>query len=288
MALNLPTFYKRLGSSVVFVVVMLTGLLWNDWAFLVLAMLISFLCMREYVRLMKLIDKEAYWPAWMQPALQLGGTVWLLLVFMNVADADSVMSRKMMTATLFFPILFATTFMAVAILHPKTAWQSCMQSFCGVIYIVLPMSLLIQLRSYNYLFPLFIIILIWTNDTMAYLTGSFIGKTPFSPVSPKKTWEGVVGGTLFTIVISVVIGYFYLRANNSLHIDNAFLHLGIIGLIVSVAGPAGDLLKSKFKRMAGVKDSGNLMPGHGGALDRFDSLLVVVPFAYVYAGYFMR
>jgi phosphatidate cytidylyltransferase len=131
------------------------------------------------------------------------------------------------------------------------------------------------------LLPIALILMIWINDTMAYLVGSFIGKTPFSPISPKKTWEGTAGGALLTIAAAIAYGYFS-------HSQYAMQHWIALALCAAVAGTLGDLLESKLKRMAGVKDSGAIMPGHGGALDRFDSLLVAAPFAYVYANYFMR
>jgi len=114
---------------------------------------------------------------------------------------------------------------------------------------------------------------------MAYLVGSFIGKTPFSDISPKKTWEGTLGGIILTIAGAGIWGYY----SHYYHMQDWI----ILSLLVSVAGTAGDLLESKLKRMANVKDSGTMMPGHGGALDRFDSLLIAAPFAFCYAYFFM-
>jgi phosphatidate cytidylyltransferase len=113
---------------------------------------------------------------------------------------------------------------------------------------------------------------------MAYLVGSFIGKTPLSKISPKKTWEGTIGGIVLSVAILSLVGY----------LSNAsWLHYFAISLIASVAGTFGDLYESKLKRMANVKDSGSFMPGHGGFLDRFDSLLFAVPFVWLYAVAFM-
>jgi phosphatidate cytidylyltransferase len=126
----------------------------------------------------------------------------------------------------------------------------------------------------HWAWPLFLVLCIWTNDTMAYLVGSFIGRTPFSPISPKKTWEGTAGGAILTVAGAALWAYFSER----------FLMRDVVAvaLCAAIAGTAGDLLESKLKRLAGVKDSGTLMPGHGGALDRFDSLLVATPFAFCY------
>jgi phosphatidate cytidylyltransferase len=104
---------------------------------------------------------------------------------------------------------------------------------------------------------------------MAYLVGSFIGKTPLSALSPKKTWEGTIGGALLAVVAVVLIG----KSLTSL----SYQTLMIVSATSAIMGTVGDLIESKFKRMAGVKDSGNIMPGHGGFFDRFDSLLLAGP-----------
>ena len=123
----------------------------------------------------------------------------------------------------------------------------------------------------------------WINDTMAYIVGSLIGKTPLTAISPKKTWEGTIGGIILCVtVVTITCGYTFLL--NQFH----FIHWLMISLIASVAGTFGDLFESKLKRLAGIKDSGNMMPGHGGFLDRFDSLLIATPFVWLYIEIFMR
>jgi phosphatidate cytidylyltransferase len=160
-------------------------------------------------------------------------------------------------------------------------------SALGLLYISLSWGLMIDLLRlssnfesgglrpdhYSALFPLALIISIWINDTMAYIVGSLIGKTPFSAISPKKTWEGTIGGAILAVV---VVGLLAWWLKYPVHI------MGGIAIIAAVIGTAGDLLESKLKRMANVKDSGSIMPGHGGFLDRFDSLLLATPFAWLY------
>jgi phosphatidate cytidylyltransferase len=127
--------------------------------------------------------------------------------------------------------------------------------------------------------PIVIIASIWINDTMAYIVGSLIGKTPLSKVSPKKTWEGTIGG----IVLCVGLMYFLWNRLVYQHSDiflNTFV--AIIAIIAAIVGTFGDLFESKLKRMAGVKDSGSFMPGHGGFLDRFDSLLFATPAVWLF------
>lgn len=115
---------------------------------------------------------------------------------------------------------------------------------------------------------------IWINDTMAYLVGSFIGKRPLSAISPQKTWEGTIGGAIVAIIVATFLGIQF--TGISLNIAWG------ITIIATVAGTFGDLLESKLKRMAGVKDSGQIMPGHGGFLDRFDSLLLATPIVWLF------
>ena len=160
----------------------------------------------------------------------------------------------------------------------------------GLLYITLPFFLLIWIRcgtanllpvkgEYLKVIPCGIIFSIWINDTMAYIVGSFIGKTPLSKISPKKTIEGTTGGALLAVVVITLIGWLA----NFYTIKDWIM----ISLICAVFGTAGDLIESKLKRLAGVKDSGKVMPGHGGFLDRFDSLLVAVPFVWLYIYFFM-
>ena len=160
--------------------------------------------------------------------------------------------------------------------------------------IIIPILMMVELGKKNYhedlsldnyspLLPIAIILSIWINDTMAYLVGSFIGKTPFSKVSPKKTWEGTIGGAILCVILIGVIAHFV----NAFH-NLPLKHWLAIAAICAVFGTLGDLLESKIKRMANIKDSGSFMPGHGGFLDRFDSLLVATPFVWLYVQLFVR
>jgi phosphatidate cytidylyltransferase len=148
----------------------------------------------------------------------------------------------------------------------------------GIIYLVVPFVLMNRLVHVNSkAFPplLGMIIIIWTNDTFAYLIGRKIGKTPlFERISPKKTWEGTFGGIIMIIVSSVLIALY----TNS---DDTIFWL-ISGIIIAPCTIFGDLLESLFKRSMKIKDTGNILPGHGGILDRFDAVLFTVPFFYLW------
>jgi len=271
MALHWPTFFTRLGSAIVFSVVMMGGLLWHPWAFFALTALIQFLCLREYFRLMLKIFPDVRQPVWMSLVVQL----FSLGLLTSFAYAAIEGSSPYFAAILFIPTLL----LLGGTLSKTTALQPALQAIGGLSYITLPLLLFFELRTISIVIPLALILMIWMNDTMAYLVGSFIGKTPFSRISPKKTWEGTAGGALLTIIGAAVWGYYapYYRMVDWM----------VLALCASVAGTAGDLLESKLKRLADIKDSGNMMPGHGGALDRFDSLLVTAPFAFCYAFVFM-
>ncbi len=281
MALNMPTFYKRTGSAIVFAAIMLTGLLWKDaYVFTNLTLLINVLCLREYFLLMQKIDTEAHWPAWLPLLVQVLG---VFFVFIFSPLGSNPFAAPFWAAFKLVPVVAAATLMA-ATLFPRAGLKAALYAFGGLLYITLPMILFGRLRAYDYVLPVAIVGMVWINDTMAYIVGSFIGKTPFSPISPKKTWEGTVGGALLTVVAAGIYGSLPVLHN----IEGAgVLHWIMIALIVATTGTLGDLFESKLKRMADVKDSGNIMPGHGGALDRFDSIIIAIPFVYVYYSLFM-
>lgn len=270
MALHWPTFFTRLGSAIVFSAIMMVGLLWNEYAFIALVALIQVLCLREYFPLMKKIYPEVHWPNWLPATVQIISLLWLLL---ETPVLNGVQFSKLL---MFVPILL----LLLTTLSKKTALMAGVLAIGGMLYIMMPMVLLYTMRMQSILIPLSLVLMIWMNDTMAYLVGSFIGKTPFSAISPKKTWEGTIGGAVLTIGGAAIWGYFtpYYSMTDWM----------ALALCAAVAGTAGDLLESKLKRMADIKDSGTMMPGHGGALDRFDSLLVATPFAFVYTYIFMH
>ncbi len=147
-------------------------------------------------------------------------------------------------------------------------------------YVILPFILANYIamgkeNKYNEKILISILILIWTNDTFAYLVGKNFGKNKLFPsISPKKTIEGFAGGMFFTIISSLLLSKFYTESNLTIWI--------VIAVIISIFSTLGDLIQSKFKRVAGIKDSGKIMPGHGGILDRLDSIIFVIPFINLY------
>ena len=279
--MNWPVFFTRLGSAVVFAAVMMFGLLYNDPnAIIVLALLIGFLCIKEFFKVISLIFPDSFFPEWLMWFTQCFGVVVIISVPMMIFMGTT----KIAVLALIFPVII----MLVTVLHKKTGLIAGLTAIASLLYISVPMAFLVTLRitptTKGFVIPLALILMIWMNDTMAYIVGSFIGKTPFSPISPKKTWEGTAGGAILTIAGAAVWGYFAPASIKQLYTMTDWM---VLAFLAAVAGTAGDLLESKLKRLAGIKDSGNIMPGHGGALDRFDSLLVTLPFAFCYAALFM-
>ncbi|KIC02040.1 phosphatidate cytidylyltransferase [Flavobacterium sp. AJR] len=153
-------------------------------------------------------------------------------------------------------------------------------------YITLPFIFITKIsfgiKDYNPKIIIGLFILIWTNDTFAYLVGKSIGKNKlFERISPKKTIEGFLGGVVFACFAGYLISKLYIKPNANFS-DMSILIWTIIALIVGVFGTIGDLIESKFKRIAGVKDSGTIMPGHGGVLDRLDSVIFVAPIVFLF------
>lgn len=192
----------------------------------------------------------------------------------------------------FVPYLITLVYLMVAELYlkqedPVNDWAYTMMS---QLYIALPFSMInvLAFRSagsdiaYTYLIPLSVFFFLWVNDAGAYICGSLLGKHKLFPrISPGKSWEGSIGGGILVMIVAVLIWHLSEQyAVNDLQLS-AFEWAGL-GLVVVVFGTWGDLVESLFKRTLGIKDSGNILPGHGGMLDRFDSTLMAFPAAVVY------
>jgi phosphatidate cytidylyltransferase len=278
MAFNLQAFKTRALTAIVFVLVMLAGLLLNKWSFLALFSVIHFGCWVEYVKLVGLIDKDYQQisPLHRYGIMLIGWGImlWMIDTGYHIGEIGvAVIGWSLFWVGL---IAFLLSEMLLAKKLNPRLWA---HSFFGLIYISLAwgfmMNFYVNLLTTDpgWLIPVILIASIWINDTMAYVVGSFIGKTPFSSISPKKTWEGTIGGAILAVLTVTLVGHF----GFALTIKT----LLIISVTAAIAGTAGDLFESKLKRLAGVKDSGQIMPGHGGFLDRFDSLLVATTVAWV-------
>ena len=196
------------------------------------------------------------------------------------------------SSTVFIPYLITIIYLLVAELYAKQEdpihdWAYTMMS---QMYVVLPFSLLNMLAfraapegiMYVYTLPLSVFVFLWVNDTGAYCCGSLFGKHKLFPrVSPGKSWEGSIGGGVFVLAAAALVWYLTDTYDMNPTGMGMWEWMGL-GLTVVVFGTWGDLVESLFKRTLGIKDSGNILPGHGGMLDRFDSSLLAIPAAVVY------
>jgi len=161
---------------------------------------------------------------------------------------------------------------------PRWSVSDLAVTYFGAFYVGGLLSFLVRLREWEpqgWMWVLLVFLLTWANDTAAYFIGSKLGKRPLCPrLSPKKTVEGFVGGLVVTLFCALLFGQVTGRGN--------YLWWGVLGLLAAVVGTIGDLLESTYKRLAKAKDSGVLFPGHGGLLDRLDSLLLVAPLVYYF------
>lgn len=291
MAFNLQTFKTRTISAAIFVAVMLAGLLINHWTFFILFSIIHFGCWLEYQRLVGLIDKNYQK---ITPFHRYGVMIagWCIMLYFTT-DAYKIFGLRLHEIGWWLGLIFVFVLPIMELLftlniQPKLIAHS---SF-GLLYISLSLGLMMDLSKqmefnfYNSTYiveeriaPVFIIGCIWINDTMAYIIGSLIGKTQFSKISPKKTWEGTIGGMVLTLAVAGFIAWKF-------DLPVWFLMTG--AGIVAIAAIFGDLIESKLKRLANVKDSGSVLPGHGGFLDRFDSMLLAVPFIWLFVMIFMH
>ena len=282
MAFNWQTFKTRSLTAAVFVIVMSLGLLWNQWSFFILFTVVHFGAWHEFQKLVRRFNPEYKKISPMHRyGVMIGG--WCLMLFFT-NDHLAVLGQSLSEIGFWIGILFMVLLPLIMWLESKSIFlKNLGYSILGLFYISLPLGLLMELRTHwteaqyqlALTIPLLIIFSLWINDTMAYIVGSVIGKTPLSSISPKKTWEGTIGRVILTIIIISLLAYFTKRLT--------IVDAAVMALLSSVSGTFGDLFESKLKRMAGVKDSGNIMPGHGGFLDRFDSLLFAVVVVWFYA-----
>ncbi len=269
-------FFKRSLSGAVFLVVMLGSILWNQLSLLVLLLFISGVALFEFYRIFQ--KRE------IQPLFSGGIASAFFILILVSAERMSLVPDNYLFLIILPVVMLWFSFIFI---KRKQAIYSMLITVSGLIYILLPLSLIPFLtqnsltdHKYNPEILIGILLVIWTYDSFAYITGISFGKHKMVPeISPKKSWEGFFGGLVFAIIT----GLLYARFTSLLsYKDWLFL-----SFIVVLAGTAGDLFESLLKREAGVKDSGNIMPGHGGILDRFDSILFIIPFVFIYL-YFIK
>lgn len=271
----------RAASGVVLFGVVLGAILWSKWSF---AALLLAIIVGGQIEFYRMAQKAGYWP---QRAMGVASGILIFIVafaMMWLFDKSSDLDSRylMITGGLVLYIILLLPLMFICELFRKSATPiaNIATSLMGVVYVAMPLSLLLfiplllgggEWKPWTLLFYIFII---WANDVFAYLFGITLGKHRlFERISPKKSWEGFVGG----LIGAMGMGYLAATIMGGDHIE----WIGM-ALIAAITGVFGDLVESLFKRSVDVKDSGQVIPGHGGWLDRFDALLLSVPFAFIY------
>lgn len=269
-------FIQRAVTGVLFVIVLVGCILYSPLSFGILFTIISVLSVHEFAQLVSKSSEVS-----INKTITALGGAYLFLALMSFCTQQSVGAR------VFLPYLGLLLYMMITELYlkkknPTGNWA---YSMLSQLYVALPFALLNVLAfqnspetgsvTYNPILPLSIFVFIWLSDTGAYCVGSLIGKHRlFERISPKKSWEGSIGGGIFSIASSLGFAHFF-------PFMPGWRWVGL-AIVVVIFGTWGDLTESLMKRQLGIKDSGNILPGHGGMLDRFDSALMAIPAAVVY------
>jgi phosphatidate cytidylyltransferase len=272
MSSLLSTMKTRALTGFIFAVIMLAGVLYSAWTYALLWTVVAFGAAGELFNLMAAPEKEKVESDKMFRFFARFAAILpvLLAIAMSMSVSIDPLFASILSACFIGIMLIVSLFYITA--SPIRQLGSVALAFG---YIGLPLGLITYigvLHGFRWEYALSIVLLTWANDTMAYGGGSVLGRTPFWPRhSPKKTWEGTGVG----LISAAILGYFLPKLFLS---DFTAMQGLVLGLIVAITGSLGDLAESMLKRRAGIKDSGTLLPGHGGLLDRFDAFFVSVPF----------
>ena len=227
----------------------------------------------EFYKMVKVLGKEVYDKFGIIVALIIPNLVYF-------SNRSSYLEQKLITVVLIIATIFMLTY-RVFKNQIKGSLEKVSYTLLGIIYVSVFFSQIINLYFLGAVFPLILQVLVWVSDTSAGIVGVAIGrkffKNGFTEISPKKSVEGALGSVIFTGLAFVLIVVLYIEKINGATGGEVFLSF-IIGAIISVVAQIGDLIESLFKRECGVKDSGTILMGHGGVLDRFDSMILVLPF----------
>ncbi|HSZ71848.1 MAG TPA: phosphatidate cytidylyltransferase [Cytophagaceae bacterium] len=266
--LTLRIIFGLIGAAVV-----VTGVLYNEWTFLLLFSLICGIALTEFFHLLHRSHIHLN---------RLFAVASGLLLF----SINYLIQNNTLTSNYYYLVVaFVFLLFLIELFQTNTnPFHRIANTFLGVLYIALPLALFSSAAfihgTYDYTVVMGILLLLWANDIGGYIGGVSFGKHKlFERVSPKKTWEGSIGGALFSLGIAWTCAHFFPHLS--------LLNWVILSLIIIVFGSIGDLVESLFKRNLSVKDSGNLIPGHGGFLDRFDGLFIASPFLLMYLKVFV-
>jgi len=271
--LNLKNLGIRILTGAIFVAILIGGMILNQYSFLIVFSLITVFALLEFYGLLqKAVNADIS-----KYLNTLGGLLMFVGGYLYFSTSGSFF-------IFFVPyvIYLLSLFIAELFLKRKNPIMSLGYALLGQVYIALPLTLLNYLAFiyeangiYHYAIILSLFIFIWVNDSFAYLSGSLLGKhRMFERISPKKSWEGFIGGVVFTVIAAIIYAHFYTQLSLTIWVGFA--------IVTIIFGTLGDLIESLIKRTLDVKDSGNMLPGHGGLLDRIDSIIFAIPAQFVY------
>lgn len=264
---------QRVITGAGFGIVMIATVWYSHWSFSIVFFLIAILGLREFFQL---VTSDRIQPQVISGLVIGAGAFLMNWLFASGSDA----------ATIFMWLIPAIALLFIIELYRNKAhpFENIAMTLTGLAYIIVPILLLVQMAyrfnpddaiTYHNNVVLGFIFLVWSSDTGAYFIGSKFGKNRlFERISPKKSWEGFFGGLALALLVARILSMYFTELD--------FYQWMIVATITVVAGTLGDLVESMLKRSIGVKDSGTLLPGHGGILDRFDAFFIAVPLIYFY------
>lgn len=260
---------KRITSGLLgFPLVLIILLIGNKYVVDVALAIIALLAMNEYFNAISKVSNPVRWVGYLS-CLSIG--------VVHLIPAENLN----MVVTITIPAILIVLFAQVIATEMKTTFKDIAYTFIGIFYVVffIMFVALIDGMENGKILIWYAIFAAWGTDIFAYFVGRLIGKHKFSKISPKKSIEGCVAGTIGAVLLMLIYTFFI---NNYLGMEYSYIYIGIIALILSLVGQIGDFAASSIKRYVDIKDFSNLIPGHGGMLDRIDSLIFLAPFAYVF------
>jgi phosphatidate cytidylyltransferase len=273
--------WVRILTGIVFIVVMVGGVIWNEYSFLFLFALITALCIREYHNIIDLILSGER--SWRRASKYINVSIGLIVLGLFFVVGQRTVPFEYLLIIALFPIAW---FIIEMYGKSHLPFSNLAFNATAILYLAIPLStacfIVFVDEQYNHQYLLAILFFAWANDSLAYVFGRLFGKTQLAPkLSPKKSVEGTIGGFLsalgFGYLAFILIPLIFPHT-----IDTELIHYLMLAGITAVMSNYGDLAESMIKRNLNVKDSGTSLPGHGGFLDRFDGLLFSLPVAAIY------
>ena len=259
---------KRITSGLLgFPLVVIVLIIGNVYVVDIALTIIAILAMDEYFNAISKIAKPVRWLGY--------------LSCISIALIHIIPENYLVTASILaIPVLLLISFIQVIVTEMKTSFKDIAYTLFGILYVVMLIMFFAKINGMENgnILIWYAIIAAWGTDIFAYFIGKHFGKHKFSKISPNKSIEGCIAGTIGGIIL--MLAYTYI-ANTFWGMEYSYIAIGIIGLILSLIGQVGDFAASSIKRYVDIKDYSNLIPGHGGMLDRIDSLIFLAPFAYV-------